>query len=318
MKKVVLLAKKSSRVMAKQRKASYKFFQNKKCEFFPCHKIAKKEDFNCLFCYCPLYSMGKKCGGNYKYLADNTKDCSDCSLPHEYENYDLIMDKVAILVDQVKINDPSYKIKELLIATTNTYKITEIKSIIKQLNNKIVVKTLEDFKGQYRIPEETGNTFSDNAMIKAKYYGKLFQIPTIVDDSGLEIFALNNFPGVNSATWLKNDKLLKEDIFQKKKNHLIIQLVNDKCSKLRQARFKSVLQFYDHKINFNRVFVGIVNGHITKKIDKNIKSGFGYDPIFVVDKYKKVMSQLSLNEKNKISHRGKATLGFCSWLRFFS
>ncbi len=60
---------------------SFDFFQNKDCEFFPCHKLSA-DDFNCMFCYCPLYVLGKGCGGNYKILKNGTKDCSDCLLPH--------------------------------------------------------------------------------------------------------------------------------------------------------------------------------------------------------------------------------------------
>lgn len=150
--------------MAKERPPSYKFFQNKKCEFFPCHKIAKQEDFNCLFCYCPLYSMGRKCGGDFKYLDDNTKDCSDCSWPHEYPNYDLVMDRVSVMVDQVKINDPNYKIKTVVIATSNQDKINEIKDLLAKLNrNNVEFKSLNDYPNNITPPPEIGASYYDNA-----------------------------------------------------------------------------------------------------------------------------------------------------------
>lgn len=82
----------------------YKFCQNKQCEYFPCHKGVPEEDFNCLFCYCPLYALGKVCGGEYTY--DNEwgiKDCSNCRLPHERENYDYIIDRAGELVDKMKL-----------------------------------------------------------------------------------------------------------------------------------------------------------------------------------------------------------------------
>ena len=60
----------------------YKFFQNKLCEYFPCHKTRNTDTFNCLFCYCPLYALGENCGGNYKYLENGIKDCSNCLVPH--------------------------------------------------------------------------------------------------------------------------------------------------------------------------------------------------------------------------------------------
>lgn len=65
----------------------YKFFQNKECEYFPCHKTSKPEDFNCLFCYCPLYMLGKDCGGNFKITDSGIKSCEDCMFPHVRENY---------------------------------------------------------------------------------------------------------------------------------------------------------------------------------------------------------------------------------------
>ena len=72
------------------KKNSSKFFCNAECEYFPCHKGADKYSFNCLFCYCPLYALGDKCGGNFSYLPNNVKDCSGCLYPHKSENYDEI------------------------------------------------------------------------------------------------------------------------------------------------------------------------------------------------------------------------------------
>ena len=72
----------------------YKYFCNKECEFFPCHKISNEDDFNCLFCYCPLYSLGAKCGGNFKYTESGIKNCTDCTIPHMRKNYDIIIEKL--------------------------------------------------------------------------------------------------------------------------------------------------------------------------------------------------------------------------------
>ena len=76
----------------------YKFFQNKECEFFPCHKGTDAETFNCLFCFCPLYVLGDKCGGNWAYTEQGIKDCSGCTIPHRAENYDRIMDKISDVI----------------------------------------------------------------------------------------------------------------------------------------------------------------------------------------------------------------------------
>ncbi|MGO0904551.1 cysteine-rich small domain-containing protein [Clostridioides difficile] len=77
---------------------NYKFFNHKDCEFFPCHKTNKPEEFNCLFCYCPLYALGENCGGNFKYTEKGIKDCSSCMLPHKKDNYNYIMRKFKDLV----------------------------------------------------------------------------------------------------------------------------------------------------------------------------------------------------------------------------
>ena len=68
----------------------YKYFCNRECEYFPCHKTENRDDFNCLFCYCPLYALGDRCGGNFRYIQGGIKDCSGCLVPHKRENYDKI------------------------------------------------------------------------------------------------------------------------------------------------------------------------------------------------------------------------------------
>ena len=80
----------------------YKFTQNSKCEFFPCHKGIDEENFNCLFCFCPLYPLGDKCGGNFTYLEKGIKDCSNCLIPHRLENYDRIMEKMTMVLELAK------------------------------------------------------------------------------------------------------------------------------------------------------------------------------------------------------------------------
>ena len=81
---------------------NYEFFQNRECEYFPCHKGADTENFNCLFCFCPLYALGDKCGGNFKYLDNGIKDCSDCRIPHCRDNYGLICKKLQQVMELAK------------------------------------------------------------------------------------------------------------------------------------------------------------------------------------------------------------------------
>jgi len=75
----------------------YKFVQNKECEYFPCHKTSEPEHFNCLFCFCPLYMLKQECGGSFKYTHDS-KDCSDCMLPHGKNGYDRVMSKMKAVI----------------------------------------------------------------------------------------------------------------------------------------------------------------------------------------------------------------------------
>lgn len=77
----------------------FSFFQHRACEYFPCHQGVAEEDFNCLFCYCPLYALGENCGGNFKYTEDGIKDCSDCLVPHKKKNYEYIMSKFMDIVE---------------------------------------------------------------------------------------------------------------------------------------------------------------------------------------------------------------------------
>ena len=72
---------------------SYRFLCNRECEYFPCHKGLDPDSFNCLFCFCPLYTLGSECGGNFRLTADGTKDCSDCTLPHSPSGYDYILSR---------------------------------------------------------------------------------------------------------------------------------------------------------------------------------------------------------------------------------
>ena len=79
----------------------YSYFCNRECEFFPCHN-ADSDNFNCLFCYCPLYALGECCGGNFSYRPTGVKDCSACVFPHLRENYGAVVERFGNLVEEVK------------------------------------------------------------------------------------------------------------------------------------------------------------------------------------------------------------------------
>lgn len=81
---------------------NYDFFQHKTCEYYPCHKGADPETFSCLFCYCPLYALGDKCGGAFAYTKDGIKDCSGCLIPHRRENYRKVLGKMREVLELAK------------------------------------------------------------------------------------------------------------------------------------------------------------------------------------------------------------------------
>ena len=85
-------------------KNAYRFFQNTACQYFPCHKVKDDSSFNCLFCYCPLYALGEKCGGNCIYTKEGIKDCSNCLIPHNPKGYDYINDKFCLVAELAKQN----------------------------------------------------------------------------------------------------------------------------------------------------------------------------------------------------------------------
>lgn len=80
----------------------FSYFSHRKCEYFPCHKGADVENFNCLFCYCPLYALGKDCGGNFRMTEKGIKDCSGCLIPHKRENYGYITERYQEVVARMK------------------------------------------------------------------------------------------------------------------------------------------------------------------------------------------------------------------------
>lgn len=89
--------------MRDKKTENYKFISHKDCEYFPCHKTNKPEEFNCLFCYCPLYMLGDDCGGNFSYTPNGIKDCSNCILPHIKDTgYDHISKKMMTVINKVK------------------------------------------------------------------------------------------------------------------------------------------------------------------------------------------------------------------------
>jgi len=176
-----------------------------------------------------------------------------------------------------------------IFASANKNKILEIS---KELMN-IKLLSLSDI-GYFEEIVESGLTLKENALIKSQTIYDKYNIPTISDDTGLEVDALGGIPGVFSARYAGKEA---------DANSNIRKLLKEMCGcKDRRARFRTIICLKNHKKE--KFFEGLVEGCITNKAFGN--NGFGYDPIFMPNGYKKTFAQLSLIEKNKISHRGKA------------
>lgn len=185
--------------------------------------------------------------------------------------------------------------REILIATGNKGKISEFKSLLGDLN--LSFRSLADFSNIAEV-SETGATFDENARLKAKDYSKQTGLPTLADDSGLEILALGNAPGVFSAryggTELSDHERIEKVLFELEKT-LDLE---------RRARFVCVIAVTDGKGEIKYTATGVCNGRIsTKPLGSN---GFGYDPIFVPDGFENTFGELSAAVKHKISHRAQA------------
>ena len=186
---------------------------------------------------------------------------------------------------------------KLLIATNNTHKLEEFKQIFANLPFEITYPIKE---GLTLDPEETGTTFAENAIIKAKAFAQVSGLLTMSDDSGLEVDALNQEPGVYSARYgntAKDDHARRCELIL---NKLAALKLTDKE---RSARFRCVIAIVTPQGHVE-LAEGTVEGYIT---DKPLgKNGFGYDPIFFVPEFNQTTAQMSPETKNQTSHRGKA------------
>jgi XTP/dITP diphosphohydrolase len=180
----------------------------------------------------------------------------------------------------------------LLVATTNPSKLREIRGILRDAPVELV--TLDAF-ARVREPEETGSTFAENARLKAIAYAQATGLPTVADDSGLEIAALDNAPGVLSARWHGTDYAVK---FRK-----IHELLREKGLSGSPARFVChVALALGHGIEFEAT--GTVEGEIAR--EPRGTHGFGYDPIFFYPPLNRTLAEIEQAQKARVSHRGKA------------
>lgn len=190
---------------------------------------------------------------------------------------------------------------KIIFASNNKNKVQEIQN---QVPKSIEIVTLEEI-GCTEDIAETGSTLEENAIIKANYITEKYGLPCFADDTGLEIDALNGEPGVYSARYAGEDKNADKNM------DLVLQKLQHKTN--RKAQFKTVIALNIN--NKQHLFTGIVEGEIrNKKIGTN---GFGYDPIFEPENLGKTFAEMTLEEKNKLSHRGRAVEKLIDFLSEF-
>ena len=188
---------------------------------------------------------------------------------------------------------------KIVFATNNPNKIIEIQSMLPE---NISIISLAAIGCTEEVPE-TENTIEKNAIQKANYISEKYNCNCFADDTGLEVEILNNEPGVYSARYAGNQRNTDDNM-----NKLLSNLKNNTN---RKAKFKTVICL---NLNGNQyLFTGIAKGEIT--LSKSGNLGFGYDPIFRPDGFKETFAEISLELKNKISHRGKATQQLIEFLQ---
>jgi XTP/dITP diphosphohydrolase len=182
--------------------------------------------------------------------------------------------------------------RPLVLATRNEGKISEFKDLIASFG--IEIKSLKDF-GPIPLVEEDGATFEDNAYKKASFTAKVLGLPALADDSGLMVEALGGMPGVRSARYAGEGATDREN------NHKLLEVMKD--VEEREASFMCIIAIAV-PAGPALIYEGRCDGQITR--EPMGENGFGYDPLFYFPPLKKTFAQMKSEEKNRVSHRGKA------------
>ncbi len=193
------------------------------------------------------------------------------------------------------------KIKTIIVATRNEGKMNEFRQALKDLFEKIYFLPELPFFDDLK---EDETSYVSNAMKKARKVGERFGIPSIADDSGLEVDFLGGRPGVTSSRYGKND--------EERIGRLLTELEGLPWDE-RTAKFRAYLALYLPEPERYYVFYGDLKGIIG--FEKRGEYGFGFDPVFFVPSIGKYLSELDTHEKNRISHRGKALMALKEFLR---
>lgn len=187
--------------------------------------------------------------------------------------------------------------QKILIATTNQGKFKEIKHFLDDLPFKLV--NINNLEKSVPEPDEPEPTIEGNAILKAKYYAEKTGLISLADDGGLFVDALDGWPGVISA---------KIENSNDTRNQLILEKMKNFKGEDRKAFFKAALALYDPSTKNLFVSFGETEGNILEEIPTEFGNGFGYDPIFYVPEIGKTYAQMTVAEKNSVSHRGKALI----------
>ena len=207
---------------------------------------------------------------------------------------------------------------KIVFATNNLHKLQEVRQI---LGDSFEVLSLKDIGCDVDIPE-TGQTLEENALQKARYVYDNYHIDCFADDTGLEVEALNGAPGVYSARYAAMEPTGSDSPKSHDSEANMARLLRELSDKdNRKARFRTVIALIQKKdvcpcgctsIKQEHLFEGIVNGEITT--ERSGVEGFGYDPIFRPEGYDQTFAEMNAEQKNSISHRGRATAKLAEYL----
>ena len=193
--------------------------------------------------------------------------------------------------------------KKIVFASHNENKVREVREMLSPLG--ITVLSLSDL-GLKQTAEETADTFEGNSLIKAKDIAARCEIAVLSDDSGLSIEALDGFPGVHSARFMEGHSYVE-------KNKTILERLSGVSN--RKAAFITAMTYISADRKIEKTFIGKDEGHILTAFPAGKQNGFGYDPIFFSDALNKSYGEATEEEKNAVSHRGRALRKVVAYLR---
>ena len=191
------------------------------------------------------------------------------------------------------------KPETIFLASGNPHKIEELRQLLEPL--KIQIKSTRDLDDAEEVEEDQPD-LAGNALKKARYWYGVTGLPSLADDTGLEVDALNGAPGVYSARYAGENVTYAENVEK------LLRELDSKTD--RKARFRTVIAYVTDE--GEQIFEGVCNGDITSETKG--EKGFGYDPVFFPDGYSETFAELSSEVKNRISHRGRALEKFVNWI----